>query len=660
MRVARHHRRSAGPREGLVVKLSPQPWHSWSSEQVCQFWETSPAGLPYVVARQRLRRWGRFPPPRRPHPLQVFWQPWRNPLTYVLLGMAAALQVLTPASGDGLWLGAIALWHGGLGMVANGQITRLLGKVKGLVATAAVTVRRDGEDLVLPVRDLVPGDVMALVPDLVCPVDVRLLASEGLQVNETAIGGEGWVAKTADSMVSEDTPPLARPNMVYAGTTVVAGTGWGVVVAGGRLTYGQSRRQQERPTSQAHFELLRFRQGVVVLASVVVLAIAAFGFREQRPLPVATALALALAVYPQNLLRWATLAQVQASKRLSLLGIEVRHPAAIDTLGRLTTVTAILTSDTDLDLGGLVPLGIQRHGLLRASEGDANAFGQVVGFPVNSALGETTERLRLWQSYGQVVAVVGATVEDVPLMKAADLAIADRTCPRLVQEAAAVILPKGDGTYLAEGIVAGRQVRANLRQSLLVQGSVALALLILAIAATFAKVELVPSHWVWIGSVTAPLLSLTQVFARQTGAPPLVPLLGRRLLLAIGMASLALAGPAIAVFLWTQPYRSLVEARTLATAVVMVGTLALALAEPHRSIWARPARLGVGALTLAGFVAQTYGGDAFGAVPLSLRSWAVALLAGSCPFWLREANSNAAVTETVANSGEHPANWPMA
>ncbi|NJK60655.1 MAG: hypothetical protein HC918_10995, partial [Oscillatoriales cyanobacterium SM2_1_8] len=420
--------------------------------------------------------------PAPSHPLMVFWQPWLNPLTYVLLGMAAALQVFTPASGDGWWLGAIAALHGGLGMVANGQTTRLLGKVKGLVTTSAVTVRRDGEDLILPARDLVPGDVMALIPDTACPVDVRLLESENLQVNETAIGGEGLVAKAALPTVPEDTPPLACTNMVYAGTTVVAGTGWGVVVAGGRLTYGQTRRQRERPASQSHFELLRFRQGAVVAASAVVLAIAALSFGQQRPLSVATALALALAVYPQNLLRWATLAQVQASKRLALLGIEVRHPAAIDTLGRLTTVTAVLTSDTDLDLTALEILGVQRHGLLRASEGDANAFGQVVGFAINSAMGETIERVQLWQSYGQVVAVVGATVEDVPLMKAADLAIADRTCPRLVQEAAAVVLPKGDGEYLAEGIVAGRWVRAHLRQSLILQGSVAIALLVLAVA----------------------------------------------------------------------------------------------------------------------------------------------------------------------------------
>ncbi|MFQ3679645.1 MAG: cation transporting ATPase C-terminal domain-containing protein, partial [Pseudanabaenaceae cyanobacterium] len=419
---------------------------------------------------------------------------------------------------------------------------------------------------------------------------------------------------------------------------------------------GQTRRQRERPTSQAHFALLRFRQGGVVLTSAVLLAIAVLSFYQQRPLPIATALALALAAYPQNLLRWATLAQVQASQRLARLGIEVRHPAAIDTLGRLTTVTAILTSDMDLDLGALAALGVQRHGLLRASEGDANAFGQVVGFPVNSALGETAERLRLWQSYGQVVAVVGTTVEDVPLMKTADLAIADRTCPRLVQEAAAVVLPKGDGAYLAEGIVVGRQVRASLRQSLIFQGSVALSLLGLGIAAAIAGVELVPSHLVWIGSVAVPLLSLTQ--GPPTTVPPVLPLLDRRLVWTILAVALALAGPAMVVFRWAQPYRSLIEARTLATAVVMVGTLALALAEPRHSVFARPLRLGVGALTLGGFVAQTYGGDGFGAVPLSLRSWAVALLAGSCPFWVREANSNAAATATVANSDAPPAHWP--
>ncbi|NJK60795.1 MAG: hypothetical protein HC918_11880, partial [Oscillatoriales cyanobacterium SM2_1_8] len=153
-------------------------------------------------------------------------------------------------------------------------------------------------------------------------------------------------------------------------------------------------------------------------------------------------------------------------------------------------------------------------------------------------------------------------------------------------------------------------------------------------------------------------LDLTQAWAARIPVPLIPRLLDRASVGAMVGVALALAGPAIAVFALSWPHRPLVEARTLATAVVVVGTIALALAEPHRSVFRRPERWLMGAIVLGGFLGQTYGGDALGAVPLSPRSWAVALLAGSCPFWVREANSNAAATATAANSGGPLTNSP--
>jgi Mg2+-importing ATPase len=96
----------------------------------------------------------------------------------------------------------------------------------------------------VPIRDLVPGDVVQLsVGDLV-PADVRLLSARDLFVSQSALTGESLPVEKSDVPAAEarrlldaHAGPLELPNVCFMGTTVVSGTARAVVVVTGDKTY---------------------------------------------------------------------------------------------------------------------------------------------------------------------------------------------------------------------------------------------------------------------------------------------------------------------------------------------------------------------------------------------------------------------------------------
>jgi P-type Mg2+ transporter len=110
------------------------------------------------------------------------------------------------------------------------------------VATESLDARPRQEEV--PIRDLVPGDVVQLcVGDLV-PADVRLLSARDLFVSQSALTGESLPVEKTESPASEarrllgaHAGPLDLPNVCFLGTTVVSGTARAVVVVTGDRTY---------------------------------------------------------------------------------------------------------------------------------------------------------------------------------------------------------------------------------------------------------------------------------------------------------------------------------------------------------------------------------------------------------------------------------------
>ncbi|MDO8589247.1 MAG: magnesium-translocating P-type ATPase [Armatimonadota bacterium] len=110
-------------------------------------------------------------------------------------------------------------------------------KLKAMVSNTATLVR-DGKEAEVPLKMLVPGDVIRLVAGDMVPADVRVLSAKDLFLNQSALTGESLpVERKADATSADLRNPLELPNICFLGSNVESGTATAVVIHTGDKTY---------------------------------------------------------------------------------------------------------------------------------------------------------------------------------------------------------------------------------------------------------------------------------------------------------------------------------------------------------------------------------------------------------------------------------------
>jgi Ca2+-transporting ATPase len=131
---------------------------------------------------------------------------------------------------------AIVILNAVLGVVQERRAEEALAALKKMAAPE-VRVLREGHRVVLPARELVPGDVVFLEAGSYVPADLRLVESANLRVDEASLTGESVaVSKRADVILPEDATLGDRVNCAFMGTTVTYGRGTAVVTDTGMGT----------------------------------------------------------------------------------------------------------------------------------------------------------------------------------------------------------------------------------------------------------------------------------------------------------------------------------------------------------------------------------------------------------------------------------------
>ena len=109
------------------------------------------------------------------------------------------------------------------------------------------TVTRDGKPCEVPLREVVPGDLVSLAAGDMIPADVRLVGAKDLFVNQSSLTGESLpvekhdVAETASARPNDSS--LDRANVCFLGTSVQSGTATAVAVTtGARTVFGGMAR----------------------------------------------------------------------------------------------------------------------------------------------------------------------------------------------------------------------------------------------------------------------------------------------------------------------------------------------------------------------------------------------------------------------------------
>jgi Mg2+-importing ATPase len=110
-------------------------------------------------------------------------------------------------------------------------------KLKAMVSTST-TVLRDGKKKEIPLKELVPGDIVLISAGDMVPADVRLLSAKDLHVNQATLTGESLpVEKSGAQATDPSQNPLEMHSICFLGSNVEIGSATAAVVSTGANTY---------------------------------------------------------------------------------------------------------------------------------------------------------------------------------------------------------------------------------------------------------------------------------------------------------------------------------------------------------------------------------------------------------------------------------------
>jgi magnesium-transporting ATPase (P-type) len=270
----------------------------------------------------------------------------RNPVIGILV-IAAALSLAIGHLTDAGFIAFVVVLNTLIGGLEEHRAERSARSLQQLLRTCASVVR-DGDIREIDAEAVVPGDVVWLEPGNRVPADVRLLATHGLQIDESLLTGESLpVLKDATGVLPEPTPVADRTNMGFAGSMVVRGRAKGIVAATAKWTEvgALALEMMEVPAGRAPLlvRLARFTRmvGIVVLLAALVIGVLGVTLGDFSVTDMFLfAVALAVSAIPEGLPVAITVALAVAANRMARRGVIVRELDAVEGLGSCTMIAS--------------------------------------------------------------------------------------------------------------------------------------------------------------------------------------------------------------------------------------------------------------------------------------------------------------------------------
>jgi len=339
-----------------VTGQSEVNWHLLSIDETFERLASSPDGLTGEEAQRRLEAHGpnELQTQRRISPWMILLEQFKNVLIIILL-IATAVSGLLGHGLEAIVISVIVLFAILLGFIQEYRAERAIDALRQMAAPTA-DVMRDGKEISLPARDLVPGDVIFLREGDKIPADSRLVEAVNLKVEEAALTGESVPVEKQTAALSADNVNLGdRTNMVFGGTAVTYGrgralvTGTGMQTEFGKIAAMLDTVESSRTPLQDNLDKVGSVLAKAALAIVVV--IMAIGLFRGQPFieMLIFGIALAVAAVPEALPAVVTISLAIGVQRMVKRNALVRRLPAVETLGSTSVIcsdkTGTLTKD---------------------------------------------------------------------------------------------------------------------------------------------------------------------------------------------------------------------------------------------------------------------------------------------------------------------------
>lgn len=325
------------------------------------------SGLSEAEVKRRLARYGPNELAResqKSFPARILSQ-FMDPLIYVLMA-AGVVSVCLGEAGDACIIAAVVLLNGAVGLIQEGKAKRALDSLKKMTRLKAV-VKRGGTIREVDAAELVPGDLVLIDAGRQVPADLRLLESEDLKVEESALTGESSPVEKDFRFVAKGKLPAGdRKNMAYMSSNVTSGRGEGIVCATGMDTeIGQIAKliheapEEATPLQKRLGELGGYLSVLAVALCAALFAVAVWQRRDVGEMLI-TAISLAVAAVPEGLPAVVTIVLALSVSRMVKVNTIVRRLPSVETLGAVNVVcsdkTGTLTQNK-MTVDRVIPAG---------------------------------------------------------------------------------------------------------------------------------------------------------------------------------------------------------------------------------------------------------------------------------------------------------------
>ena len=207
-----------------------------------------------------------------------------------------------------------------------------------------VTVIRDNEKQSIDASCLVPGDIIALEEGNKIAADAVLIENTTLYINTSSLNGESRPSRRDIKNDNNITRALDARNMVFAGTSVVSGSGIAIVVSTGQATeFGKIAtltQNIQKTLTPMQKEVIRITHILTIIALGMGVVFFALGIFSDQNLLMAAIFALSLIVanVPEGMLPTITLSLSLASQRMAQRNALIKNLDSVQTLGSATVI----------------------------------------------------------------------------------------------------------------------------------------------------------------------------------------------------------------------------------------------------------------------------------------------------------------------------------
>ncbi|MFW9901357.1 MAG: cation-translocating P-type ATPase [Candidatus Thorarchaeota archaeon] len=222
------------------------------------------------------------------------------------------------------------------------------------ISALKATIIRDGNQIEVFNRDLIPGDIMVLEQGDKIPADGRIITHVNLTVDEAPLTGESEpVEKITTEIQEKDVPIQKQSNMLFMGTYIYTGrakaliTGTGINTEIGKIskTLNEMGSIEDIPLTRK-LNRLGYILGTIVLINLIILIIYKFSLlliegnfiQSEISSALVSSILRATNILPINLPILSTLVLITGVLKMAQTGVIIKNLSSIESLGRVSVI----------------------------------------------------------------------------------------------------------------------------------------------------------------------------------------------------------------------------------------------------------------------------------------------------------------------------------